>query len=306
MLTGQADMQATVDAVNEGSLFRFLTKPCPTHLLIKALSDGIEQYRLITSERELLEKTLKGSIRLLVEILSILSPVAFSQTTRIRNLAKKLAIRLNVEDKLELDLALMLSQIGCVTIPAQILEKKFRGEVLEDSEFELFLSHPLVGGKLLSNIPRLEKIAQAVTYQEKLYDGSGIPKDNKKGTAIPLISRIMKVVIDFNSLLNSGKNAEHAVEIMRNRRTWYDPVIFGAFEAEIMELKEGYIVKAIKLDDIKTGMVLGEDIKDVTGKVLVTKGNELTEVLITRLLNYNQLGKVAEPIKVVARVKKII
>lgn len=123
MLTGQADLKAAIDAVNEGNLFRFLTKPCPTGDFIKALTAAVEQYQLVTAERELLEKTLKGSVKILIDILSIVSPVAFSQSSRIRGMAKKLAARLKIEKLWEVELAAMLSQIGCVTIPGEILKK---------------------------------------------------------------------------------------------------------------------------------------------------------------------------------------
>jgi len=65
MLTGNADLNIAISAINEGNIFRFLTKPCPEDLFIKTLEAGIEQYRLITAERELLEKTLNGSINVL-------------------------------------------------------------------------------------------------------------------------------------------------------------------------------------------------------------------------------------------------
>jgi DNA-binding NtrC family response regulator len=57
MLTGNNDLQTAMQAVNEGNSFRFLTKPCTPETLAKALEAGLEQYRLITAERELLEKT---------------------------------------------------------------------------------------------------------------------------------------------------------------------------------------------------------------------------------------------------------
>src|SRR2546425_3295178 len=50
MLTGQADMNAAIGAVNEGRIFRFLTKPCPPDILSQTLQAGLEQYRLITVE----------------------------------------------------------------------------------------------------------------------------------------------------------------------------------------------------------------------------------------------------------------
>ncbi len=59
MLTGYGDLQTAIEAVNESNIFRFLTKPCKKDVLTTAIDAGIEQYRLIGSEKELLEKTLK-------------------------------------------------------------------------------------------------------------------------------------------------------------------------------------------------------------------------------------------------------
>lgn len=70
MLTGNSDQQTAIDAVNEGNIFRFLTKPCPPEMLAGALHAGIRQYQLVTAEKELLEKTLRGSIKVLTDVLS--------------------------------------------------------------------------------------------------------------------------------------------------------------------------------------------------------------------------------------------
>ena len=58
MLTGNADQKTAADAVNQGHVFRFLTKPCAPEELALMLSAALKQYRLVTAERELLEKTL--------------------------------------------------------------------------------------------------------------------------------------------------------------------------------------------------------------------------------------------------------
>ncbi len=63
MLTGFAEVQTAIDAVNEGNIFRFLTKPCQPDVLARALDAGIEQYRLITANRELLEQSLGAWMR---------------------------------------------------------------------------------------------------------------------------------------------------------------------------------------------------------------------------------------------------
>ena len=55
MLTGYADLNIVMEAVNEGYIFRFLTKPCKPETLQGALEAGIRQYQLIQKERELIE-----------------------------------------------------------------------------------------------------------------------------------------------------------------------------------------------------------------------------------------------------------
>lgn len=304
MLTGQADMQAAIDAINQGNLFRFLTKPCTLINFVSTLNAAVEQYELVTSEKELLEKTLKGSIKILMDILSLLSPAAFSQSSRIRNLAKKLAVRLDMGNSWEVELAAMLSQIGCVTIPADILEKKYRGESLTNNEKAMFLSHPQAGKRLLANIPRLEGIAGAIGYQEKNYDGSGMPEDSVQGKDIPLASRILKVAVDYEMLLASGKKPDASVDYMRKLSKRYDPDVMAALDAEINSVEDGFIVRALKINRIKPGMILADDIRDVTGVVLVPKGYEITDMLKTRLLNFSSFGNVMEPVKVLESINK--
>jgi FixJ family two-component response regulator len=68
MLTGQADLNASMRAVDEGGSFRFLTKPCPSDTLAAALGAAIRQFELERSEHELLELTLKGTVSTLAEL----------------------------------------------------------------------------------------------------------------------------------------------------------------------------------------------------------------------------------------------
>lgn len=267
--------------------------------LVKTLNVALEQYRLITAERELLERTLKGSVKVLNDILSIVSPVAFSRSSRVCGMTKRLANRLNVEGIWKVELAAMLSQIGCVTIPGETLEKRYRDETLTKEEDKMFLEHPNIGKNLLVNIPRLEGVAEAIAYQEKRFDGSDNPNDNKKGAEIPLIARILKVALDYDVMLAKGKTKLHSLAEMRIHHQWYDPDVFAALEAEIISIKEGYVVREVMLKDIIPGMVLAEDVKTMEGVLLVQNGYEITDILKTRLLNIGRVNPIAEPIKIV-------
>lgn len=295
MLTGYADVESAVNAVNEGNIFRFLTKPCTPEMFINALTTGVEQYKLVTVERELLEKTLKGSIKVLTDILSILSPVAYRQTSRLGRVAQKLARRLHLDKLWEVELAAMLSQIGCITIPEEIMEKKIRGMELSEDENKMFLTHPLIGSQLLSNIPRLEEIAEAIKYHLKRFDGGGLPADEPKNTDLPLVSRILKVVLDFDTLRAEGNSVVDSLEIMSRRLGWYDPNVLAALRKEIMD---SGVIKTISLTEIMPGMVLVDDLKENSGLVLVKKGSEVTDVLKMRILNYAQFRQVSDKIRV--------
>src|SRR5580693_8048611 len=83
ILSGQSDMQQTIAAVNEGNLFRFLSKPCDTQSLLAAIGMAVEQHELITAEKVLLEQTLTGAVNVLIEILSIVTPSAYSRARRL-------------------------------------------------------------------------------------------------------------------------------------------------------------------------------------------------------------------------------
>ena len=45
LLTGYKDMEAAIVAVNEGRIFRYLRKPCKKDDLVKAIHQGLAQYR---------------------------------------------------------------------------------------------------------------------------------------------------------------------------------------------------------------------------------------------------------------------
>lgn len=56
LLTGHADLDAAIDAVNRGNIYRFLTKPCEKPALVEAIRSGLEQYHSIAAEKELVKK----------------------------------------------------------------------------------------------------------------------------------------------------------------------------------------------------------------------------------------------------------
>lgn len=298
MLTGYADVNTAINAVNDGHVFRILTKPCEKENLLKNLYAAIGQYNLINAERVLLDKTLKGSIKVLIDILGVSNPAAFSQATSYKKLAKNLAKRLNFKKTWEIEIAALLSQIGCVAVPPEIIQKRASGNELIDEEYQLLINHPETGRRLLQNIPRLEKIADAIAYQFNRYDGADQPKDYKIGDNIPFISRVLKVINDFDSFVKSGIDRPTAVELMKADEGCYDENILCALDAEVQGVQQSYQVRYIKVNQLETGMILGENLIDDKNITLVSKDNEITEILIVKIQNYAKLRNIREPFKV--------
>jgi response regulator RpfG family c-di-GMP phosphodiesterase len=298
LLTGYADAKTSIQAVNEGNIFRLLTKPCSIENLLITLNAAYKQFELIIAERELLDKTLKGSTKVLIDILSIVNPDAFKQANQIKNIAANIAKRLNIENYWEIEVAALLSQIGCVSIPNDIVVKKNRGEKLTLEEEKLFSSHPDVGSILLQNIPRLENIAKLIKYQ--LFENDLLNEDiNKKfENEIPIGSKILKVLNDYYFYGNLLENKTKALRKIKENANKYDRNVIIALDAELAGIYEGLKIESVTLIELNTGSVLADDVKDVHGSVLITRGAEISEIMKLRLLNYNKTNQIEQPIKI--------
>jgi response regulator RpfG family c-di-GMP phosphodiesterase len=297
MLTGYSDVDAAIGAVNEGSVFRFLTKPCPPETMVAALTAAVGQYRLVTAERDLLQKTLRGSVRVLIDVLALVNPTAFGRAARVRQLARRLAEKLGSPVDWQLEVAAMLSQVGCVTLAQETLEKIYRGQPLSDAETRSFLDHPKAGHDLISNVPRLEPVAEIIKYQEKHYDGTGVPFDSRRGAELPLGSRILKIALDFDSLLSAGASSGKAVKEIGGRIGWYDPSLVAAL-TEIFKAEITHDIRSVRVDELAPGMILAQDVFTATGILLIPKGLEVTPTVRLRLANIVAKGGLVDLIRV--------
>lgn len=303
MLTGNADQQTAIEAVNEGSIFRFLTKPCPPEDLAKALDAGIDQYRLVMVEKELLEKTLRGSIQVLTDILSLVNPTAFGHAARVRRLVSEIAATLKQKNAWQTEIAAMLSQIGCITVPEEVLVKSRRGETLTPEELRMMQAHPQIGRDLIARIPRLGPVAEIIAYQDKCFDGSGLPEDGKREQEIPLGARILKLALDFDKLIEAGLSNLEAVEKISKSGDLYDPLIIEALKATLAS-DTNYEIKTVKVRELTLNMIFAEDVFSTKAELLVTGGQEATKSLCVRLENLSQGGELVGPIKVLVPINR--
>src|SRR5262249_10196341 len=134
---------------------------------------------------------------------------------RLRNNVRLIAEAMHVPNLWELEVAAMLSQIGCVTIPPETLLKVRQGGPLSSKEMEMFRHVPAVGAEVLARIPRMEGVARILGLMRKNYDGTGGPDESVAGDAIPLGARLLKILGDLGELEAGGKSHSAALEEMQ-------------------------------------------------------------------------------------------
>jgi response regulator RpfG family c-di-GMP phosphodiesterase len=287
MLTGEADLSAAISAVNEGRIFQFLSKPCPPEMLTRTLESALEQYRLVTAERELLESTLRSSIGVMSEILSLVNPPAFGRASRIRRYVQHITEHLNLPDRWQYEVAAMLSQIGCVTVPPDVLDKSYNGQVLNAEEQEILSSQASLGHDMVAKIPRLEVVAKMVANQSQRWIAASTD---------PAVigAHLLRIASDFDEQVARGEQTETAIARMRRSRA-YNPEYVAALQ-QVQIAAAQHEQRKLHLDQLRTGMVVSADVQTKTGLLLLAKGQEVTFSVIARLRSFSRTVGVAEPI----------
>jgi len=302
MLTGNADQKTAVDAVNDGRVFRFLNKPCPATALAPMLKAGLEQFRLLHLERDLLKNTLGGALNVLTEILSTIDPATFERGQRLRENCHDFSKATGLPITWETDIAAMLLSIGRVTIPISVLEKVRQRLPLVPEEADLLEQVPEFGARLLEKIPRLENVVAMVRHQQKHFDGSGFPGGSLTGAEIPFGSRLLKFLGDLADMEAEGLSKRNAWEKMQTLAGWYDPEILLAAsiwcDVAPAESSAEQPPLEVDIEDLKAGHILNQDVVSTEGLFLLAAGTKLTGILVSKLQNFRRLQTVGRTLLV--------
>jgi hypothetical protein len=278
------DVECSIAAVNHGHVFRFLTKPCAPADLLTALAACVEQYRLLLAEKVLLGQTLRGSIKALIDILSLANPTAFGRATRVRHHVESLATHFGITERWPVEVAAMLSQIGYVTLPPDTLEKLHNSKALKPAEQEMLDHMPVLIDQCLSNIPRIEPVREILRLYPRRFAESSHDANATAGSDLPWGARALRIALDFDSLQAEGSPAMYPFAIMRGRTGCDDPAMLEAF-AKLHGDSQTVRLVELQIRDLAIGMIFGEDLKSAAGVLLVARGQEVTPGLLQRLRN---------------------
>ncbi len=297
MLTGQADLETAIAAVNQGNIFRFLTKPCSAEELAHTLTAALAQHRLVTAERNLLENTLHASVKVLTEVLGLVHPAAFSRASRIHRYVRHMAAVRNVADAWQFEVAALLSQLGCITLEPGALDRIYTGDEITVEEKQMFAAHPAAGGELLAHIPRLEAVACVIASQNLAFGQSpavpvGVPRET-----VALGAHLLRAAIDFDRLITRNRSQDETLSQMRQHALDYDPECLAAL-AKYVSPECGMEVRILKSAELRPRMIVDQDLRTKTGLLLLAKGQEVTPSVLGRLHAFAAKAGIAEPVRV--------
>lgn len=288
LLTGQTDLGAAVRAVNDGGIFRFLTKPCPPEQLLAAVADAVAQHRLVTAERVLLEQTLKGAVTALVDTLGLADPQVFTRALRIKRLAATLARAAGVTLTWDLEIAVMLAHLGLVSVPRPVLDKLDRGAELTAAEQETLDRSAAVSARLLTGVPRLEPVHQAVACSRLRFDGVGSPPGSPTGEDLPLAARLLRIATDLERATTGGLSEADALAVLRRDEGAYDPALLDA--AAQGRRGGARDLRLVGVAELRRNMTVAADVTSSSGALLIGRGSPITAGVVERLRNHEENG----------------
>lgn len=300
MLTGNADQETAIDAVNRGQVFRFLNKPCSVDQIIEVLEEAVKQYDVGLIESRMLEETLAGCVKVLSDVLGLVAPFALGSGQRLRDSIAPFIRAVKLKSVWVYEVSSLLSGIGYTALPVSLIRKLESSEGLNSKETALLREVPEIGYELVSEVPKLGVIARAIKYQNKRYDGGGFPEDDVAGADIPLASRILKIFGNRMNLEREGIAEKAAKDKMTSEVGVYDPKIlelcFKFYPTYLnASISKDKSVNALQLSELKPGHTVVSDLTTTDGVLFVEAGNRLTAATIRRIRNYVALEQVEGP-----------
>jgi response regulator RpfG family c-di-GMP phosphodiesterase len=315
LLTGYADMDSAIAAINNGHIYGYYTKPWEDEELRLGVINALREKRLVAKQRRLvaelaarnqelrelnasldakvqlrtaqLQSSFSDTVRAFSQLVELRKGAVSGHARRVSDQARKVAVRLSLPEQEVQILALagLLLQVGKVTLPEKLLSRPI--SAMGNEEREQYMRHAAVGASVLGPIGPLRAAAKLIGSQFECIDGSGLP-EGLAGEQIPLGARILAVVRDYDLMLEgavTGKPmppGEAQGQLRRLRGKKYDPSVLEALFAIVGEVSGTHYRRVIKVGllDLVPNMEVAEV---VVGAKVLLRDVVLTEEMIKEI-----------------------
>lgn len=269
LLTGYADVDATVEAINSGAIRYYLNKPWDNDFLLSRIRDSLELYKTTAENQRLnqltreqnqkliefnqnlqqkveeqtgqikkqhqdLKKSFMETIKTFSVIVGLRLKDVASHSQRVASLTKMLlkGLDLNEKEYQDIVVAAYLHDIGKIGLPDVISRKS--SEECNPHEKEILYKHPVLGQSCVYNVSGFEEIGVIIRHHHENFDGTGYP-DCLIGQKIPLGSRVLRICNAFDHIAQRAdypdlKTLAHATStLLRHAGSRFDPNLVKAF-----------------------------------------------------------------------------
>jgi len=237
LLTGYADMDALIAALNRGQVHRYISKPWNDEDLVMQVGQAVEHFKMVQENEALaeltrrqneelthlnrqlekkvtersrillkthedLKTTLMDGFRLIISVVEMLNPALGEYLIHVGELCRKVAREMGLEKEsvYQIELAGMFHDIGLIGMPESMLIKDKRD--MDADEYQLYIQHPLIIAVCFESVPQLAEIGEIIMSHHENYDGSGYPHGLAQN-AIPIGGRILAAVSDYCRIIDT-------------------------------------------------------------------------------------------------------
>lgn len=322
LLTGYSDQESTVRAINEGQVHQYIMKPWDNDALKATIDSEIEEkirieaetpdadehemlqeqvatvsaeltdaHMIVDMAKEELLKQYNTTIKIISNLINLQAhtPASMNANVVTHSVAMCKLIKLNKKVITEVRNAAQLFQLGKLAISNDVIELKINEMNLD--QLQAYHEHSVKGADLLLPLNSLDFAANIIRHQNENMDGTGYP-DSLKAKAIPLGSRILRIIVDFQQIVhglyfNDEYSPNDALDFMdKHAGTKYDKTLLSIYRKFIAELSKSEGLQQdhlLKISDLKAGMTVSRDLITNEGLLLITKDTQLNDLVIRKL-----------------------
>jgi response regulator RpfG family c-di-GMP phosphodiesterase len=269
LLTGYADVDSTIAAINEGQIYRYVNKPWDDGELQVTVAQALERLALerekarlealtqaqneelrsfnaqlelrveqrtaeVTQANDKLKRNYMTSIKVFANLIELRGSQLVGHGRRLAESTRQVAKAMgcNGEDTQTVFVAALLHDIGLIGLSDEMLAKPV--PKLSADELALYRKHPVLGEQSLLALDDMQPVAALIRSHHERFDGQGFP-DALAGADIPLGARILAVADAYDDLLNGHmgaaglKTAQVRTLMMHGRGLQFDPEVLDVF-----------------------------------------------------------------------------
>lgn len=334
VMSSVAEHETLIRAINKARVYHFIQKPCPPAMLEMIIDKAVNRYGFISAQKDMIAKTLMSVTQAYRDILAMTNPIAYSRSSHVASIVEQLSKILNLRNAWIYQHAGLLSQVGCVKIPPETMEKVFTNQQLSSIDQKLLTEYPRWSYELINKLPKMDLIAEMILKQQDDFNGPPMPEAPKlseeekmaikEGTMeapepydyyavenltylgditlrppVEIGAELLRVAADFETFISSGHDIEGAIDALklRNKDNSYNPLIINAlYHVNLPEVTKKII--EIPINQLSKQMTFEHDVLSKCGALLARKGKSYNNTYQELFEKYFEQNNIPETIYV--------